>query len=68
MSVELKMTASVSLLLLCSEVSVPSDCRPRSGLHVSHLPLAVVENQTGGGELRGLALLPALEAVEAALP
>lgn len=37
-------------------------------LHISHLPLAIVEDQTGGSEVGGLALLPALEAVEAALP
>lgn len=42
--------------------------RPSSRVHVRYLPLAVVENQAGGGELRGLAFLPALEAVESALP
>lgn len=36
-------------------------------LHVRYLPLAVVKNQGGGGDLRGLAFLPALEAVESAL-
>lgn len=38
-----------------------------SGLHVYDLPLAVVEDQAGGGEVRGETLLPALEAVQAAL-
>lgn len=37
-------------------------------LQVSYLPLAVIENQTGGGELWCLALLPTLKAIEATLP
>ncbi|MED6268613.1 hypothetical protein CHARACLAT_024215 [Characodon lateralis] len=41
--------------------------RPRSGLNIDKLPLTVVENQAGGSELRGLTLLPALEAVQAIL-
>lgn len=36
-------------------------------LNISDLPLAVVEHQAGGGELGGPPLLPALEAVQAAL-
>lgn len=36
-------------------------------LQVCYLPLAVVEDQGGGSDLRGLAFLPALEAVESAL-
>lgn len=36
-------------------------------LQIRYLPLAVVEDQGGSGDLRGLAFLPALEAVESAL-
>lgn len=39
----------------------------RSGLNIDELPLAVVQDQAGGCELRGLTLLPALKAVQAVL-
>lgn len=48
--------------------SVSFNCRLESGLYISDLPLAVVENKTGGSELRGLTLLPALETVQPTLP
>ncbi len=75
--VEIKLTVSQNLLRSCSDELTqfwPESFffffygTLRSVLHIGHLPLAVVKNKTGGGELGGLTLLPALEAVEAALP
>lgn len=52
-------------MVLMSPVS--STSQQSSGLNVCHLPLAVVDDQAGGGQLRGATLLPALEAIQTAL-
>lgn len=59
-------TLPSSFAVCISTVQVPLPASV-SLLHVRYLPLAVVKNQGGGGDLRGLAFLPALEAVESAL-
>lgn len=65
--------SDISVVLCClylySTSALASVCiwAPSSLLYIRYFPLAVVKNQGGGGDLRGLAFLPALEAVESTL-